>query len=58
MTKAELTGHITKDVLKLESAAIDAVWHWHFEPARQDGRTVAAVKIPVQMRFHGRPWRY
>jgi periplasmic protein TonB len=56
--KAELTGHITKDVLKLESAALDAVWRWRFEPARQDGRPVPAVKIPVQMRFHGRPWRY
>jgi hypothetical protein len=56
--KAELTGHITKDVLKLESAALDAVWLWRFEPARQDGRPVPAVKIPVQMRFHGRPWRY
>ena len=31
--KAELTGHITKDVLKLESAALDAVWRWRFEPA-------------------------
>jgi hypothetical protein len=58
VTEAVLTGHITKDVLKLESAAIDAVWHWRFEPARQDGRIVAAVKIPVQMHFHGRPWRF
>lgn len=58
VTKAELTGHITKDVLQLESAALDAVWRWRFEPARQDGRAVAAVKIPVQMRFHGRPWRF
>ena len=56
--KAELTGHITKDVLKLESAALDAVWRWRFEPARQDGRAVPAVKVPVQIRFHGRPWRY
>jgi hypothetical protein len=58
VTKAELTGHITKDVLKLETAALDAVWRWRFEPARQDGRPVPAVKIPVQMRFRGRPWRY
>jgi hypothetical protein len=56
--KAELTGRITKQVLKLETAALDAVWRWRFEPARQDGRVVAAVKIPVQMHFHGRPWRY
>jgi outer membrane biosynthesis protein TonB len=58
VTKAVLTGHITKDVLKLESAAIDAVSHWRFEPARQDGRIVPAVKIAVQMHFRGRPWRY
>jgi TonB family protein len=58
VTKAELTGHITKDALKLESAALDAVSHWRFEPARQDGRPVAAAKIPVQLHFHGRPWRY
>jgi TonB family protein len=57
VTKAELSGHITKDVLRLESAALDAVWRWRFEPARQDGHVVPAVKIPVQMRFHGRPWR-
>jgi hypothetical protein len=58
VTKAELTGRITKEVLKLEKAALDAVWRWRFEPARQDGRAVPAAKIPVQLRFHGRPWRY
>ena len=58
VTKAEVTGHISKDVLKLEKVALDAVWRWRFEPARQDGRTVPAAKIPVQMRFHGRPWRF
>jgi TonB family protein len=58
VTKAELTGHITKDVLKLEKAALDAVWRWRFEPARQDGRAVPAAKIAVQMHFHGRPWRF
>ena len=58
VTKAELTGHITKDVLKLEKAALDAVWRWRFEPARQDGHIVPAAKIPVQMHFHGRPWRF
>jgi hypothetical protein len=56
--KAELTGHITRDVLKLESAALDAVWRWRFEPARQDGRTVPAVKIPVEIRFQGHPRQY
>jgi protein TonB len=58
VTQAVLTGHISKDALKLESAAIAAVSHWRFEPARQDGRIVPAVKINVQMHFHGRPWRY
>ena len=58
VTKAELTGHITKDVLKLESAALDAVSHWRFEPARQDGRVVPAVKIAVEMHFRGRSWRF
>jgi periplasmic protein TonB len=58
VTRAELAGRVTKDVLALESAALDAVSHWRFEPARQDGRIVSAVKIPVQMHFHGRPWRF
>jgi hypothetical protein len=55
---AVLTGKITKDVLRLQSAAMEAVSHWRFEPARQDGRIVPAVKIPVQLQFHGRPWRF
>lgn len=58
VTKAELTGHITKDVLKLQRAALEAVSHWRFEPAHQDGRIVPAVKIAVEMHFRGRPWRY
>ncbi len=58
VTKAELTGKITKNVLKLKSAALEAVLHWRFEPARQDGRVVAAVKIDVRMHFHGRPWLF
>jgi TonB family protein len=58
VTNAVLTGHITKDVLKLESAALEAVKHWRFEPALQDGRIVPAVKIGVQMHFRGRPWRF
>ena len=37
---------------------MDAVWRWRFEPARQDGRAVPAVKIPVQIRFQGHPWHY
>ncbi len=55
---AVLTGRITRDVLKLESAAREAVSHWRFEPARQDGRVVPAVKIPIQLHFQGRPWQY
>jgi protein TonB len=59
VTKAELTGRrITKDVRKLESAALEAVSHWRFEPARQDGRVVVATNVPVVMHFHGRPWRF
>jgi TonB family protein len=58
VTSAVLTGHITKDVLKLEGAAVEAVKHWRFEPALQDGRIVPAVKIAVQMHFRGRPWRF
>lgn len=58
VTKAELTGRVTKDVLKLQGAALEAVSHWRFEPARQDGRIVPAVRIPVVMHFHGRPWRF
>ena len=58
VTNATLTGRITKDVLQLESVAREALSHWRFEPARQDGRVVSATKIPVQLRFQGRPWQY
>ena len=58
VTNAVLTGRVTKDVLKLEGAAVEAVKHWRFEPALQDGRIVPAVKIGVQMHFRGRPWRF
>jgi len=58
VTNAVLTGRVSKDVLKLQSAALEAVSHWRFEPARQDGRIVPAVKIAVQMHFRGRPWRF
>ncbi len=58
VTNAVLTGRITKDVRTLEHAALDAVSHWRFEPARQDGHAVPAVKIAVEMHFHGRPWRF
>lgn len=55
VTKATLTGHVSWDVFKLENAAMDAVSRWRFEPARQDGRVVACVKIPVEIHFRGRP---
>jgi len=58
VTKAELTGKVTSNVLKLKSAALEAVSHWRFEPARQDGRIVPAVKIGVRMHFRGRPWLF
>jgi TonB family protein len=58
VSHAVLTGKITTNVLRLESAALEAVSHWRFEPARQDGHIVPAVKIPVQLHFQGRPWRY
>jgi protein TonB len=58
VSHAVLAGRVTKDVLRLQSAALEAVSHWRFEPARQDGRIVPAVKIPVQFRFRGRPWRF
>ncbi len=55
VTGAVLTGRVTRDVLKLQSAAIDAVFKWRFEPARQDGRVVPALKFPLQLHFDGRP---
>lgn len=58
VSRAVLTGKITKDVLKLQSAAMETVSHWRFEPARQDGRIVAATKIPAQLQFRGRPFRF
>ena len=58
VTKAVLAGRITKNALKLESAALEAMSHWRFEPARQDGRIVASVKIPVEIRHNGRPRRF
>jgi TonB family protein len=58
VTNAVLTGRVTPKILKLESAAREAVSHWRFEPARQDGRIVACVKIPVEIHFQGRPWIY
>jgi hypothetical protein len=58
VTNATLGGKINKDTLRLETAAREALSHWRFEPARQDGRAVAATKIPVQLHFQGHPWRY
>ena len=55
VARAEFTGKITNAVLRLESAALEALWKWRFEPARQDGRIVPAAKIAVRMTFQGRP---
>ncbi len=57
VTQAVLAGRPGKDARMLESAALQAVSQWRFEPAHQDGRAVPAAKIPVRMVFHGRPWR-
>jgi len=54
VTKAVLTGRVNPNVRRLQSAALDAVSQWKFEPARQDGRVVACVKIPLDLRFQGR----
>ena len=54
VTKAVLTGRTSDKVLKLQGAAIEAVSQWRFKPARQDGRIVACVKIPVEIHFQGR----
>jgi protein TonB len=38
----------------LDEAAIEAVRHWRFTPARQSGRAVtAAVEVPVRFSLEG-----
>jgi hypothetical protein len=58
ITNAVLTGKITKDILRLEGVAREALSQWRFEPATQNGRAVSASKVPVQFHFQGRPWQY
>jgi protein TonB len=52
VTKAALAGKITKDMKKLETAALDAVRRWQFEPAHQGDRRVPG-QIAVKIRFEG-----
>jgi len=52
VTKAALAGKITKDMKKLETAALDAVRHWQFEPAHLGDRRVPG-QIAVKIRFEG-----
>lgn len=58
VSSAKLTGKINKYVLRLESVAVAAAMRWQFEPARQDGRAVPAVQVPIEIHFMGRPWQY
>ena len=51
-----LAGKITKNVQKLESAAMDAVRHWKFEPARQGNQPVRGYTT-VKLQFEGEPIR-
>jgi protein TonB len=53
---AALAGKITKNVQKLESAALDAVRHWKFEPARQGNQPVRGYTT-VKLQFEGEPIR-
>ena len=52
VTKAALAGKITKNVQKLESAALDAVRRWQFEPARQGDQPIPG-QTTVRLHFEG-----
>jgi protein TonB len=52
VTKAALAGKITKDMKKLETAALDAVRRWKFEPAHQGDQRVLG-QLAVKLRFEG-----
>lgn len=52
VTKAVLAGKITKNVQKLETAALDAVRRWQFEPARQGDQPVPG-QTTVKLHFEG-----
>jgi TonB family protein len=54
VTKAIVTGKLTRDVEKLQSAAVSAIYRWRFEPAHQGDQSVPA-KTKVQLRFEGLP---
>jgi protein TonB len=52
VTKAALAGKITKDMKKLETAALDAVRRWKFEPAHQGDQRVPG-QVAVKIHFEG-----
>jgi protein TonB len=54
VAKAALAGKITKNAQKLESAALDTVRHWKFEPARQGNQSVPG-HTTVKLQFEGEP---
>jgi TonB family protein len=56
VTKAVLAGKITKNIEKLESAALDAVSRSKFEPARQGDHPVAG-HTTLKLHFEGEPIR-
>ena len=57
VTKAIVAGKVTSDVQKLRSAAVNAVYRWHFEPAHKGDQRVPG-KTKVQLRFEGLPRLY
>ena len=57
VTKAIVTGKVTREVEKLQNAAVNAVYRWRFEPAHQGDQRVSA-KTTVQISFEGLPRLY
>jgi TonB family protein len=57
VTKAIVTGKVTRDVEKLQSAAVNTIYRWRFEPAHKGDQRVPA-KTRVQIRFEGLPRLY
>jgi TonB family protein len=44
--------HVVKSLEKeIDQSAVEAVQKWRFEPAKKDGKPVAA-KVSVEIRFH------
>ena len=57
VTKAIVTGKVTRDVEKLQNAAVNAIYRWRFEPAHKGDQRVPA-KTTVQIPFEGLPRLY